>query len=72
MAPLPTGYSVRPATRADLPALGALARAADIVDWGRPNTSDEEIADHWSLPGLELATDTWVICRGTRCAPTPG
>ncbi|HYT79510.1 MAG TPA: GNAT family N-acetyltransferase [Actinomycetota bacterium] len=64
MAPLPTGYSVRPATRADLPALGALARAADIVDWGRPNTSDEEIADDWSLPGLELATDTWVICLG--------
>src|SRR6266508_516123 len=64
MTPLPTGYTVRPVTRDDLPAIGAMARAAEIVDWGKPNTADEEIADHWSLPGVELETDTWVICLG--------
>jgi mycothiol synthase len=64
MATAPSGYTVRPATQDDLAAVGAVARAADVADWGKPNTADEEIADDWSQPGLDLAADTWLILRG--------
>lgn len=64
MATPPSGYAARPATRDDLGAVGKLARAVDVADWGEPTTADEEIADDWAIPGLNLATDTWLIWRG--------
>lgn len=60
----PPGYSVRSATWEDLTAVGDLLRAVDIGDWGRPNTSDEEIGDNWSVPGVDLASDTWLVWCG--------
>jgi mycothiol synthase len=64
MSELSHGYFARPGTSEDLAAVGALARAVDEHDWGRANTSDEEIAEQWSVPGLDLATDTWLIWFG--------
>ena len=56
----PPGYSVRSASWDDLDAVGALVRAVDVADWGKPNTTDDEISDMWSVPGVDLATDTWL------------
>jgi mycothiol synthase len=64
MAEPPRGYTVRPGKSEDLAAVGALARAVDMHDWGRLNTTDEEIAEQWSVPGLDLAADTWLIWSG--------
>jgi mycothiol synthase len=62
-------YATRPARWEDLRAVGDLARSADMVDWGEANTSEEEIAEDWSIPGLDLALDTWLIWSGSElCA----
>lgn len=44
--------------------MGELVRACDVADWGRPNTNDEEIGDLWSIPGVDLASDTWLVWNG--------
>jgi mycothiol synthase len=61
----PHGYALGSATWDDLLAVGRLVRSADIADWGKVNTSDEEIAEDWSLPQLDLARDTWLIWSGS-------
>jgi mycothiol synthase len=64
----PPGYTVRPGTWEDLPAVAGLLRAADTAVWGRPNTTEEEIGDTWSVPGVDLASDTWLVwSEGVLC-----
>jgi mycothiol synthase len=43
-----------------------MLRVCDIADWGRPNTTDEEIGDTWSIPGVDLPSDTWLAWSGEK------
>ncbi len=61
---LPEGYSVRPATEADLEAMVALANAYDLVDLGEPDTAIEHLADAWRSSGFDAERDTWLVLDG--------
>lgn len=57
---LADGYSVRPATLDDAPALHALIAASDIADWGEPGGySIGEVED--DLRALDPRQDTWLV-----------
>jgi len=57
----PAGYSVRPATEADVDAMVALANAYDVADFGRPDTAREHLADGFRVPGFDAERDTWMV-----------
>jgi mycothiol synthase len=57
----PEGYSVRAATWDDLSRVGELMLAADLVDWGEVDFSEEFLRDDWTRPGFDLATGTWLV-----------
>jgi mycothiol synthase len=44
----------------DLARVAALIRACDLVDVGQEDTTQDELADEWALPGLDLARDAWI------------
>ena len=54
------GYTVRPATLRDAPALHALIAASDIADWGEPGGySLGEVED--DLRGIDPERDSWLV-----------
>jgi len=57
----PPGYSLRAATRADLPAVVAMLRVCDIEDWGEVDTIEEQLAFEWELSDMDLSRDVWLI-----------
>jgi mycothiol synthase len=58
---MPTGYRIRAATRADFERIVATLIAADIADWGEPDFSADLLQFEWSIPQLDLGTDTWLV-----------
>ncbi len=59
--PVPAGYRVRAAERADFDRIVAMVLAADIADWGEPDFTPDLLEFEWSIPQLDLRTDTWLI-----------
>jgi len=58
---VPSGYSVRAATRDDLEAISALMVACEMHDYGSPAGEKQDILDDWNLPAVDLPKDTWVV-----------
>jgi mycothiol synthase len=44
---LPPGYSARPATMDDIPAVTKLLNDAEIADWGAPDYTEDELRADW-------------------------
>jgi mycothiol synthase len=61
MAPLRAGYELRPATLDDLDGVAATLLADDLADVGESHFDADFVRDQWSLPGVELSEDGWVI-----------
>lgn len=57
----PAGYSVRPATMDDVSSVAEMLRTSDVHDWGQPDITESELQSNWRQPGLDLATDTWLV-----------
>ncbi len=57
--PLPDGYTVRPAEPADVDAVLELVTACDLIDYGEPDYTREDLLEEWE--GVELPTDSWLV-----------
>ena len=58
MSPVPS--RIRAPKRVDLTAIVDLLNACDVAETGRPDTTAEDVAADWDLPGFELARDAWL------------
>ena len=58
---LPTGYSVRPATRSDAEAITEMFVEQEVLLNGEPESTPEDLFDDWSTPGFSIDRDTWVV-----------
>ena len=58
---LPDGYTVRPATEADVDAMLHVAISYDVADFGRPDTDREHLEDGFRVAGFDVERDTWLI-----------
>lgn len=58
---LPTGYVLRRPALEDAEAIAALKRAIEMARYGESDVTAEEVRDEWSLPGLSLDKDIWVV-----------
>jgi mycothiol synthase len=63
---LPDGFSVRPLTTDDAPAVDAIARAADVAVLGESDSSVEDLLDWWRLVDLEHSS--WLVETDGRAA----
>ncbi len=58
---LPSGYTPRPATLADLDAVARLIELHEIAEFGAPEWTRDDIAKDWQFPGFSLETDSLVV-----------
>ena len=61
---LPDGYVIRRPSSADAEAVAALKRAIETDRHGDSDVTAGEVRDEWSLPGLSLESDVWVVEDG--------
>jgi mycothiol synthase len=61
MRPLRAGCELRPAMLDDLDGVAATLLADDLADVGESHFDADFVRDQWSLPGVELSEDGWVI-----------
>jgi mycothiol synthase len=60
----PEGYVIRSARMEDAEAVASLVRRTELHDLGESTVDLGELRSEWqSLPGFDLARDTWVIAR---------
>ena len=58
---LPAGHVLRRPSHGDAEAVAALKRAVEIDRHGKSDVTADEVRDEWSLPGLSLEDDVWVV-----------
>lgn len=58
---LPTGFTARPATLDDLPAVVEVMNAVTQHDGGKPDTTVDYMQRYWQGDDLNLSTDTWLV-----------
>src|SRR5437773_1818871 len=56
----PEGYTVRAPRQDDLVSVTGLIGAAERADLGSSFYSSDLVAEDWSLPGFDLASDAWL------------
>ncbi len=61
MTQLPPGWTVRPPTLDDVPAILEMVHASDIVAVGEPDTSADEVAEILTAPNQDPALDSWLV-----------
>lgn len=57
---LPAGFTVRPATMADIEAITDLLNACATAYTGKPDVSISDMTSFFTTPGFDLATSTWL------------
>lgn len=60
----PPGYRLRAASPGDAGAVAALRRAAEVALHGASDVTIDGMLAEWALPGLSLASDTWLLETG--------
>jgi mycothiol synthase len=69
----PEGYGIRSARAGDAEAVCSLLRRCELHDLGESLADLDELRAEWqSLPGFDLARDTWVIVRDEAGEPRGG
>jgi mycothiol synthase len=58
---IPAGHVPRTPTDADAGAVAELLRARDVADLGEPEVTVADVRAEWEAPGIDLATDAWVV-----------
>src|SRR2546429_7398226 len=57
----PKGFVVRHPSMDDVKAVVELLNACDMVEFGEPTNSAEDVRNGWQFPGLDLEKDAWVV-----------
>jgi len=57
----PAGYVLRRPSLDDAEAVAALKRSIDVTRYGESETTAGHVRDEWSLPGLSLRDDVWIV-----------
>ena len=57
----PKDFLVRSPTMDDVQAVVELLNACDMVEFGEPTNSEEDVRNGWQFPGLDLEKDAWVV-----------
>jgi mycothiol synthase len=57
----PAGYVLRRPSLDDAEAVAALKRAIEVARDGESETTADQVRDEWSLPGLSLRDDVWIV-----------
>jgi mycothiol synthase len=57
----PAGYVLRSPSLDDAEAVAALKRSIDVARSGESETTAGQVREEWSLPGLSLRDDVWII-----------
>ena len=57
----PGGFLIRRPTMDDVKAVVELLNAYDMVEFGEPTNSEEDVCNGWQFPGLDLEKDVWVV-----------
>ena len=57
---------VRPPTEADAAAVAELVAACDVAEIGEPDSDEVDVRETWALPGVDLASDAWLVESGGR------
>jgi mycothiol synthase len=60
----PAGYVLRRPSLDDAEAVAALKRSIDVARHGESETTAGQVRDEWSLPGLSLRDDVWIVAAG--------
>jgi mycothiol synthase len=60
------GHTLRHPTPGDADAVLAVIVARDVADLGRPDYTIEDLHADWTMPGVDPATDAWVVQEGER------
>jgi mycothiol synthase len=58
---LPAGYVLRRPSLDDAEAVATLKRSIDVDRYGESDTTAGQVRDEWSLPGLSLRDDVWIV-----------
>src|SRR5690606_36007660 len=61
---LPSGWSVRPPTLDDVPAILAVVHASDIAAVGEADFTADEVVEILTAPNHDSARDSWVAIDG--------
>lgn len=66
MTELPTGYLLRRPELADAQGIVALLNACDIADYGRPDSTLQDLQADWAHPRFDRSRDTWMVVSPDR------
>ena len=66
MNELPPGFLLRRPEQADGEGIVALLVAGDIADFGRPDTTMEDLQADWTHPRFDRTRDTWIVVGADR------
>jgi mycothiol synthase len=66
MNELPPGYLLRRPKPAEAPGIVALLVACDIADFGRPDSTPEDLQADWEHPRFDRSRDTWIVAAPDR------
>jgi len=66
MNELPPGYLLRRPEPVDAPGIVALLVACDIADYGRPDSTLEDLQADWAHPRFDRSRDTWMVVAPDR------
>ena len=58
---IPAGHVLRAPRAEDAGAVAELLRARDLADLGEPDVTVADVHADWEAPGLDLASDAWVV-----------
>ena len=61
MRPLPDGYEIRPPTFDDVEGVAEVLLADDLAGVGESDIDADFVRDQWSVPGVDLSEDAWVV-----------
>jgi mycothiol synthase len=64
MSGLPAGWSVRPPTLHDVPAILAVVHASDIAAVGEPDFTTDDVVEVLQGPNADPAKDSWLAIDG--------
>ncbi|MBV9709953.1 MAG: GNAT family N-acetyltransferase [Ktedonobacteraceae bacterium] len=58
---LPTGFTLRRPTMDDLAAVKQLVNLCEVAEYGKAETTEDDMRLWWQRPNFDLATDAWLV-----------
>ena len=58
---LPTGFTLRRPTMDDMAAVKHLLNLCEVAEYGRAETTEDDMRLWWQRPNFDLATSAWIV-----------